>query len=206
MPAVIIPPMFGTPPGWVGAVGFDQSMPVRIAIGGGTENEMPSLSPAIFFAIITGATIQGESRIAVSQSLNDVIRMYLFGESPHIIRIEGLAFPRLCGGVDSLTGAERVFWFYENGRASSYRFPIRISFGDSMNFAGMLVGVGIDWNDSQFGVAKFTLTVMAFPRVQRRNRFLVAVPGKGKTKPPPKPIKTKYILPVDEPETDTVIV
>lgn len=171
MPAVIVPPMFGTPPGWVGAVGFDQSMPVRIAIGGGLPNEAPLVDPARFLAIITEATLVGQSNVTVNTSLNDVIRFYLMGEQPHICKIGGIAFPRLCPGIGSLTGAERIFWFYEHARASQYRWPIRLSFGNYINLAGMLMAVNIEWSDTQFGVSKFMFTVMAFPRVILRNRI-----------------------------------
>lgn len=177
---LFISPLFGTPPGVVGVADLTQTIPVAIAIGGGGIPTVPILDPPRFFSIITGFDLQAQSGMAVTHTLNDAVRVYLFGERVHAARVSGFAFGWPCGTppFGSFTGIDRVWRYYQYFRASSYLAPIRIFAGQgALVIGGMMSGLTLSVQDTTFGAAQFAFDFVALPPVFRRIRFPAFGPG-----------------------------
>lgn len=173
MPSFVTP-LFTSRPGTVGVVGVDQSLPVMIAVTG-LQPGVPLFDPFRFYAIITGFEVASESGVVVSHTLNDAVRMYLYGERAQPARVSGVTFPRPCGsGPGDLGGQDRAWLYYEYLRSSSYFYPLHVYAGPALSFAGMLRGFRLELGDPVFGTGKFSFEFIAFPNVIRRVRFPIS--------------------------------
>lgn len=169
MPTVVTS-LFNTRPGTVGVGAIDQSLPVMISVGGTAGT--PLFDPFRYYAIVTGFSLGSESGMAVTHTLNDAVRAYLFGERAQTSQVNGVTFPTGCGSAPgSLGGHERAWIFYQYSRSSTRLYPVRIYGGPGIVLWGLLRGFRMALEDPVFGTGRFSFDFMVFPNVLRRVRF-----------------------------------
>lgn len=126
--------IFETRPGAVVAVpdAFDQPIPLAIDGWGGYQSTR---------SIITQMGVMRQGNFQVTNTLEDQIYVYTFGERMGQMQISGLSFSGSCSSGDGaagasegnprVTGIEKVLEFYDQHRVSYRRDPLSVQIGTS---------------------------------------------------------------------------
>lgn len=157
--------IFDSTPGVVGAVVTGQALPFAVAIGDGV------LTPRFPYyriarAVLTGFQVGGQSGLGVAHTLRDRIYVYVFGERAGEAVISGIAFAGVCDPPDGgpWTGFDTMYSYYEQVRASTNGFPVRLVFGPNTTLVGFMYEFGFNLEDPQTGVGTFAFKFKIMPR------------------------------------------
>jgi hypothetical protein len=129
--------------------------PFRVTIDGFPTGDQGAV-------IITELAIQRAGNYQFLHTLKDLIYVYSFGERIGQIRASGLAFARLCNGVQ---GLESTLAYYEINRLENRADPISIVIGTSGagRFRGFLTEVNLDVSRPDARMAQFGMQFHAMP-------------------------------------------
>lgn len=160
-----MPVIFAQCPGVAAAVVGNGLLPIRVTL----ENFGDYLT---FKAVMTGFAINQQGNFQFMHTLRDFIYVYSFGERIGELVINGIAFAGICtpgnencaAGVNSSTGFDNVFSYYDRNRLSMIGRPLKINFGQFTVLYGFLTNFNFQMQDPQMGLGQFSLRFMYVPR------------------------------------------
>jgi hypothetical protein len=148
--------LFNNQPGVVAVLDTDggDDNPFRV-----TLDDFPQIG-AQSGVIFTELAIQRHGSFQFMHTLRDLVYVYSFGERVGQIRASGMAFARMCSGIEGLS---TVMDYYENNRLERRADPISIVVGTTSRFRGFLTELNTDIARPEARLAQFGLQFLALP-------------------------------------------
>lgn len=117
-----------------------------------------------FKAIVTQVGFNGMGGHQFSNSLLDMIYLYVFNEQVGNMAINGLAAANICESDDNISGLENVQNYYESHRITSRATPLTVTIGATFSVRAFLVGINHQISDASTQVDQFSLIFKWLPR------------------------------------------
>jgi hypothetical protein len=148
--------LFNNQPGVVAVLDTDggDDNPFRV-----TLDDFPQIG-AQSGVIFTELAIQRHGSFQFMHTLRDLVYVYSFGERVGQIRASGMAFARMCSGIEGLS---TVMDYYENNRLERRADPISIVVGTTSRFRGFLTELNTDIARPEARLAQFGMQFHALP-------------------------------------------
>ncbi len=118
-------------------------------------------------AVMTTFQAAGQSGLGISNTLQERIYAYVFGERMGTVGIGGIAFAGVCNNVTPYTGFDAVYAFYERMRVSTQGMPCRLILGPNTVLNGLLKDFTFSLEDANTGVGSFSFVFKVIPRISR---------------------------------------
>jgi len=112
-------------------------------------------------AIIQNVQVDHKTAQQISPTLAAAVYMYVFGDEPGELTIEGLAFAGMCGG--EVSGLESLLDAYEELKVSSTSVPVAVTIG-SRTMSGYVIGFHAQVYDVERHVDSFQLRMFSMPK------------------------------------------
>lgn len=163
--------LFGGKPGHVVVLDPDQQAGslVKLAISSadnGTNDAWGGFAERV--ALVSSIGISRHVKLQVRQMFSDDVYVYVFGEGIADIVISGVIFPKQCDdgstNANDDYGIDRVMEFFDTNAAHNREEPLVVAVGKSRGFAALLVSMKIGIIDTESGLGRFDLSLVATHR------------------------------------------
>ncbi len=130
------------------------------------QDENAGLSFQTHLSVITSVGFSRRENKQFANSIGRTIYLYVFGEQPGQIQIDGLSFMKNCERAgETQHGIEKLNEWYEDNRLSQRRQPLRLTIG-AKGLDAFLHGIDYRINDGVSFTASWTLHLDAMPELK----------------------------------------
>lgn len=120
----------------------------------------PEISYEAQSAIVTRLTLSQQVNLQFLHTVGAGVYIYTFGDRIGQLSLSGLAFS--CGCEGDAPGAERMYSWFKDNRASVRKQPVRVTVGKTP-IEGFVVGFNADVVDPGTGLVQWNVAMATLP-------------------------------------------
>lgn len=150
--------VFGSSPGQVAVFRSPESVGAAVVIDGLSDK---TGAYDLMRCAVTSLGLGEKVNMQLSPSLSGLLYVYVFGDAPAAVEINGVHFSNPCDGQPS--GMERIHRYWRANRASRRRATVGLAVGGKIAVKGFLSDISLGSPDPQTGFGTFKLTLLYMP-------------------------------------------